>query len=163
MGAGGRVDSRFCVLQARQTCHAVLQPERNESPSFLHQQRGKFSPSLLHKDESLVATFVLILVPFEMLVGHLRVFSVFTVEGETGRLSLVLVAHVRDFLLLATFLLVTFPVALLWFFCVVLWLCRGPCLFWTKKFFFYFCYGFFVALVFLFVALVLGKLHAYLP
>ena len=116
-------DSLLCrlVRHALQCCNPNTMKVRVSSVS-----RGANSlPLSCIKDEILVATLVLILVPFEMLVGHLRVFSVFRVERGTGRLSLVLVAHVRDFLYyLRRFCSLLFR-GFVVFLCF-LWLCRGP-------------------------------------
>ena len=48
-------------------------------------------------------------------------------------MSLVLVAHVRRLSVSCDVLNRCFFVALLWLFWVLLWLYRGPCLFWTKE------------------------------
>ena len=92
------------------------------------QCKSKFPPSAeglilslsCIKDEILVVMLVLILVPFEMLVGHLQVSSVFKVERERGTecLSLVLVVHVRRLSVTCEVFACHFPRLGCGFFCV---------------------------------------------
>ena len=120
--------------------------------------RGAYSlPFTCIKDEIPVVTLVLILVPFEMLVGHLRGSSVVKVERGTGCLSLVLVVHVRR-------LSVTCDVFACYFVVALLWLCRGHLgVLGPKTVAFSYIYIYIYAFIFFFCGPCFGQISRLLP